>query len=378
MTRYLSLIAAAVVGATFSSHAADQLPLGQIKLPPGFSIELYASNVPFARHMALSPNGTVYVGSMRLGSRTNKYSVHAVVDRNKDNKADEVIKIADGLDSPDGVAFHDGSLYVAEMTRIIRFDNIDANLKTPPAPKVVIDKLPADAQQHGWKVLSFGPDGKLYFTFGAPCNVCDTRKQDPRLASIVRMNPDGGGLEVYARGIRNTVGFEFHPVTKELWFTNNGRDLMGDDVPPDTLNRASKPGMDFGFPYCHAGDIPDPEFGKARKCSEFTPPAQKLGAHVASLGLAFYTGSMFPAEYKNQIFIAEHGSWNRSQKSGYRLTLVRVDANTKATKYEPFAEGWLQGQQNWGRPVDVLVMPDGALLVSDEQTNAIYRISYRR
>lgn len=372
---HLVLVFAVLALVPLAPRAADP-QLSQIKLPPGFSIDVYASGVPAARQMALSPNGTVFVGSMRLGSR-GKYDVYALVDSNKDHRADEVLTIARGLDSPNGVALNKGSLYIAEMNRLLRIDNIEANLRTPPAPVVVVDKLPGN-MQHGWKTIAFGPDGKLYMTIGAPCNVCDRRAEDPRFGSIVRMNADGSGVEVFAHGVRNSVGMEWHPVTKELWFTNNGRDMMGDDVPPDTLNRAPKAGMDFGFPYCHAGDIADPEFGKTRACREFQAPAQKLGPHVASLGLAFYTGSMFPAEYRNQLFIAEHGSWNRSQKVGYRVSLVRVDANTKATKYETFADGWLQGQQNWGRPVDVLVTPDGALLVSDEQVGAIYRISYKK
>ncbi len=376
VTKGLAVLIALAAGVGVASRAAQSVPLETITLPPGFRIELYAANVPMARHMALSPGGTVFVGSMRLGAR-RKYEVYALTDRNKDNRADEVITVARGLDTPNGVAFHNGALYVAEMTRIVRFDNIDANLKTPPPPVVVADTLPG-GDQHGWKTIAFGPDGKLYVTVGAPCNICDNRSQDDRLGTILRMNPDGTGAEVYARGVRNSVGLEWHPVTRELWFTSNGRDMLGDDVPPDTLNRATKAGQDFGFPYCHAGDIPDPEFGKTRACAEFTPPARKLGAHVASLGLAFYTGSMFPPAYRNQIFIAEHGSWNRSRKAGYRVTLVRLDAAGRGTRDEPFAEGWLQGEQNWGRPVDVLVMPDGALLVSDEQANAIYRISYRK
>ena len=213
----------------------------------------------------------------------------------------------------------------------------------------------------------------LYVPVGAPCNVCE--RADERYATIMRMNPNGSGLEVYASGIRNTVGFDWHPQTGELWFTDNGRDQLGDDVPPDELNYAPKPGMNFGFPYCHGGDIPDPSFGKDHDCAEFTPPAMKLGPHVASLGMRFYTGSMFPAEYQNQIFIAEHGSWNRTIPIGYRITLVRLQGN-EAVSYEVFAEGWLQGGSAWGRPVDVLVMPDGALLVSDDRAGVVYRIHY--
>lgn len=372
MTRQSLLVAIlAAIGlvTTPTLKAVDDPPLDQIKLRPGFKVEVYAANVQGARQMALAPGGTLFVGSRRQGN------VYAIVDQNKDQKADEVIVVAKGLNSPNGVAFRDGSLYVAEISRVLRYDNIEANLKNPPQPVVVTDKLPTEAH-HGWKFIGFGPDGKLYVPVGGPCNVCDKRPEDARFATIMRMNPDGSGAEIFAHGIRNSVGFDWHPVTNELWFTNNGRDMLGDDVPPDTLHHAPRAGMDFGFPYCFAGEIPDPEFGKIRTCSEFAPPAQKLGPHVASLGMLFYTGSMFPAEYTRQIVIAEHGSWNRSQKSGYRLSLVKLDAKSKPTAYETFAEGWLQGQQNWGRPVDVQQAADGSLLVSDDQAHVIYRISY--
>jgi glucose/arabinose dehydrogenase len=237
---------------------------------------------------------------------------------------------------------------------------------------IVNDDFPKD-KHHGWKYIAFGPDDMLYVPVGAPCNVC--QKKDHRYASIMRMNPDGSGLEVFARGIRNTVGFDWHPATGELWFTNNGRDWMGDDLPPDTLHRAPVKGLDFGFPYCHGGDLPDPEFGNIRRCEEFTPPAIKLGPHVAPLGMKFYTGQQWPARYHHQIFIAEHGSWNRSIPIGYRITLINLEKN-KPVRYAVFAEGWLQGQKAWGRPVDILVMKDGALLVSDDRAGAIYRITY--
>jgi glucose/arabinose dehydrogenase len=346
-----------------SGHA---LPLEQIKLPPGFRIEIYASGVPNARSMTLSPGGTLFVGTRSEGN------VYAIVDRNGDQKADEVITIARGLNMPNGVAFRDGALYVAEVNRVLRYDNIEAHLKDPPKPVVVNNSFPSD-RHHGWKFIRFGPDGWLYVPVGAPCNICE--RNPDRYAVIMRLRPDGSGLETFARGIRNTVGFDWHPETGELWFTDNGRDWMGDDQPPDELNRAPRPGLHFGYPYCHGGTLSDPEFGGKHACSEFTPPVQNLGPHVAALGMRFYTGTMFPPAYRHQIFIAEHGSWNRSTPIGYRVTLVRLEGN-RAVSYEVFAEGWLQGSRAWGRPVDVLVMPDGALLVSDDRADVIYRISY--
>jgi glucose/arabinose dehydrogenase len=331
---------------------------------------VYAAGVANARSMALSPQGTLFVGN-RSGR-----NVYAVVDRDKDHQADTVFTIASGLNMPNGMAFRDGALYVAEVNRILRYDNVESLLSNPPSPVVVNDKFPTD-RHHGWKFIRFGPDGLLYVPVGAPCNVCDKSSANPQYASITRMKPDGSGLEVFASGVRNTVGFDWHPLTKELWFTDNGRDMMGDDIPPDELNHAARGGMHFGFPYCHGKNIADPEFGANSRCDEFTAPVQELGPHVAALGMRFYTGRMFPQEYQNQIFIAEHGSWNRSTPIGYRITVVRLEGN-RSVKYEVFAEGWLQDRKAWGRPVDVLVMPDGALLVSDDHANAIYRISYER
>jgi glucose/arabinose dehydrogenase len=338
--------------------------LQQIKLPPGFSIGLFSGQVRGARSMTLSPKGIVYVGT--LGS-----SVYALVDRNHDGVAEEVHTIASGLSSPNGVAWKDGALYVAEYSRVLRLDGIDDRLANPPKPVVVTDAFPGD-RHHGWKFIRFGPDGNLYVPEGMPCNVCE--KDNPIYGTITRLGAQGKP-EIVERGIRNTVGFDWHPRTHELWFTDNGRDMLGDDIPPDELNHATKAGMNFGFPYCQAGRIADPELGRKHACSEFTPPARELGPHVAALGMRFYTGTMFPESYRNQIFIAEHGSWNRSTPIGYRVTLVRLQGD-KAVSYEPFATGWLQGSESWGRPVDVQVMPDGALLVSDDRSGAIYRISY--
>ena len=341
--------------------------LENITLPAGFEIRMYAEKVPNARSMTLSPGGTLFVGTRRKGY------VYAVLDKDQDQKADEVITIAKGLNMPNGVAFRGGHLYVAEVNRIIRFDNIEQNLLDPQPPVVVFDGYPSD-RHHGWKFVRFGPDDKLYVPVGAPCNICESR--DTVYASLTRLNPDGQHFEIFAHGIRNTVGFDWHPVTQELWFTDNGRDWLGDDIPPDELNRAAKQGLHFGYPYCHGKSIADPEFGHKRACEEFTAPAIELGPHVAALGMRFYTGRMFPAEYRHQIFIAEHGSWNRSKKIGYRISLVGLKDN-QAISYKPFAQGWKIGEQNWGRPVDLLIMPDGALLISDDYKGAIYRISYQ-
>jgi glucose/arabinose dehydrogenase len=339
-----------------------------IKLPPGFKIEVYAENVPNARSMTLSPDGVLFVG-------TRESRVYAVVDTNKDYKADNVFTIASGLNSPNGVAFRNGSLYVAEISKVWRYDNIENNLNNPPDPVLISDRFPTDGH-HGWKFIAFGPDNKLYVPVGAPCNIC-LRDDDERYASIMRMNPDGSELEVFAHGIRNTVGFTWHPGTQELWFTDNGRDMLGDNVPPDELNRAPSAGLHFGYPFVHGGDIPDPEFGEGVDINQYVKPAQNLGPHVAALGMRFYTGNMFPEEYRNQIFIAEHGSWNRSKKIGYRVMLVKLNGN-EAVSYEPFAEGWLQGDAVSGRPVDVLIMPDGSMLVSDDYGGVIYRIIYSK
>jgi len=348
--------------------AAD-LPLDLIALPPGFTIELWA-RVDNARQMTLgrhdSKGGTLFVGSMRAGK------VHAV-SFGADFKAQRVMLIASGLKLPVGVAYRKGSLYVSAVSSILRYDDIEKHLTNPPTAALVTDKFPGETH-HGWKFITFGPDDKLYIPVGAPCNICEPDPQ--RYANIMRMNPDGTGLEVYSRGVRNSVGFDWHPQSKTLWFTDNGRDLLGDDLPPDELNHAPRSGMDFGYPYCHGGDLPDPDFGAKRRCDEFAAPAQKLDAHVAALGMRFYTGTMFPPQYRNQIFIAEHGSWNRSKKIGYRISLVRLQGDQVVT-YETFASGWLQGETAWGRPTDVLVLPDGSLLVSDDTAGAIYRIIYR-
>jgi glucose/arabinose dehydrogenase len=365
--RYLVLAIALIVTAAFaffyiiagflagygpSPHVGER-PVNLISLPDGFSIEVYAE-VPHARSMALSDTGVLFVGT-RDSDR-----VYAVVDS-------EVKVVALGLTMPNGVALKDGSLYVAEIRRIVQFDNIEQQLDNA-SYTVVTDDFPSD-EWHGWKFIQFGPDGKLYVPIGAPCNVC----LRDGYAQLMRMNTDGTELEEFASGIRNTVGFDWHPETHELWFTDNGRDWMGDDIPPDELNYAPREGMQFGFPYCH-GNVQDPEFAD-RGCDEFTAPALELGPHVAPLGMTFYTGEMFPEYYKHGIFIAEHGSWNRKTPIGYRVMFVKIEDN-KPVSYELFAEGWLQGSLSWGRPVDVEVMKDGSLLISDDKAGLIYRVTY--
>ncbi len=336
--------------------------LDDIRLPPGFSIEHYA-DVPRARSFALGDRGTVFV-SNRQGR-----SVYAVVEQADGSR--RVIEILDGLRSPNGIAFFEGDLYVAEPSRVYRYDDVEDHLDDMPAGVLLDIDLPSK-RHHGWRYIGFGPDRKLYIAIGAPCNVCD----ESGFATIVRMNPDGSERETFASGVRNSVGFTWHPDTNELWFTDNGRDMMGDDLPPCELNRAPRQGLHFGYPFCHGADIPDPKYGRGRDCADYTPPVQELGPHVAPLGVKFYTGDLFPAEYHGQVFIAEHGSWNRSKKKGYRITLVRLDGND-AVSYEPFAEGWLQGESESGRPVDLLIMADGSLLVSDDFAGKVYRITYR-
>ena len=351
-----------------SAGLKERTLMTAVQLPAGFDIHLYTDQVPNARSMALSPSGTLFVGTRIEGK------VYAVVDSDGDLQADRVFTIADGLTMPNGVALWNGDLYVAEVHRILRFRQIEAHLEKPLPPEIVFDDYPTD-DHHGWKFIRFGPDGKLYVPVGAPCNVC--LRDEPIYASITRINRDGSGLEIYARGVRNTVGFDWHPVSGDLWFTDNGRDWMGDDQPPDELNRATMPGLHFGFPHCHGGTLADPQFGSSQSCEQFTPPAAALGPHVAALGMRFYVGRMFPDSYRGQIFIAEHGSWNRREKIGYRVMVARLRGD-RVVSYEPFATGWLVGGAAWGRPVDVEIMRDGSLLVSDDKNGVIYRISYRQ
>ena len=371
--------AAATPGLRPSGRVHAQAP-NQWVVPAGFHVTVFADGVQNAREMALGPRGTVFVGSMIAGK------VYAVIDRDDDHKADRVVVIASGLNQPNGVAVHNGALYVATASTLLRFDDIERHLDAPPKPVVVRDSLPNPNAGHTWKFIAFGPDNLLYMSAGAPCNVCLSQ---PLVSTILRMKPDGSGLEVFAAGVRNSVGFDWHPKTREMWFTDNGRDLLGDDVPNDELNVAWKSGMHFGFPFCHQGDVPDPEFGAQRACATTEPPVQKLGAHVAALGFTFYTGDMFPASYKNAVIIAEHGSWNRSVPSGYRVMVAHTNGR-RVTSYEPFLDGFMPSMGSGapggrgatraalGRPVDVLQLPDGSILISDDTGNRILRVSYGR
>jgi glucose/arabinose dehydrogenase len=340
--------------------------LSTIKLPAGFRISVFAEGVKNARAMCWGDKGTLFVGSRSEGV------VHALRDTNGDGTADQHVVIARKLNMPVGVTFRKGSLYVSAVDRILRYDNIEERLNDPPEPVVVTDAYPTD-KHHGWKFIAFGPDDKLYVPVGAPCNIC--LSDDPIYATITRIDADGTNREIIAHGVRNTVGFDWHPETGDLWFTDNGRDWMGDDQPDCELNHLAVEGSHFGYPFCHAPDLPDPEFGDQRPCSDFVKEAAILGPHTAPLGMRFYTGDQFPAKYRNAIFIAQHGSWNRTKPIGYRVTVAWPQEDGTA-KTEIFAEGWLQGSKAWGRPVDVLVAPDGSLLVSDDAADLIYRISY--
>ncbi|TYP94041.1 Glucose/arabinose dehydrogenase, beta-propeller fold [Fodinibius salinus] len=354
------LSAAFFCGCSFSQENPQKV-VQQLQMPDGFSAHIFAENVPNARQLALGDNGTVY----------------AITDTNGDYKADNVYTIAEELRLPSGIAFNKGSLYVGAVSKILRFDEIGQRLENPPEPVVVTDTYPTDGH-HGWKFIDFGPDGKLYVPVGAPCNICDPDNEI--YASITRINPDGTEREIVAHGVRNSVGFDWHPKTADLWFTDNGRDWLGDNRPPCELNHLSKVGQHFGYPFKHGNDIWDPKFGEQGKKMEqpFRAPAQELGPHVAPLGMIFYTGKMLPNEYKNQILIAEHGSWNRSEKIGYRITKVSLQ-DGEVISYRPFIHGWLQDNEAvLGRPVDLLELEDGSILISDDLSGTIYRITYNK
>jgi glucose/arabinose dehydrogenase len=344
---------------------ADKLP--KLTVPAGFKVEVYQPGLLDARAVRRGDKGTIFVSSLFVAGK-----VYAVTEKGGKR---EVKTILSGLELPSGIEFRNGSLYVATPKQITRYDNIEDKLDSPPQPTVVYDKLPGDIP-HGWKFLRFGPDGKLYVPIGAPCNICEPDLE--KYAQIFRINADGSGMEIVARGVRNTVGFDFHPRTKQLWFTDNQRDWLSEDLPLDELNVLKNVGKDnFGFPYCHSGTMTDPEFGWGKSCDDYVKPAVTLGPHAAPLGMTFYTGKSFPAKYQGAIFIARHGPWNRTKKFA-DVSVAYLDANSKVTSVEPFLTGWVKDNEYLGRPVDLLVMPDGALLVSDDHNGALYRVSYGR
>ncbi|MEP0007136.1 MAG: PQQ-dependent sugar dehydrogenase [Balneola sp.] len=379
--RILLFVLATLVISCSSKESKDLIPeksgpssisLGYLEAPAGFEISVFAEGVTNARQMAMSDSGILYVGSRREGK------VYAVVDNNNDFLADSVYTIIEGLRLPNGVAYKDGSLFVAEVSKIWRFDNIDQNYADSPEPILVTDELPTEGH-HGWKYIAFGPDNKLYVPIGAPCNVCNHEEDNPLFATLTKMNIDGSEHEIVAKGIRNTVGFTWHPETGNIWFTDNGRDWLGDDIPPCELNEITGEDQHFGYPYLHGNDVWDPKFGEDGKpmADLFKKPVQELGAHVAPLGVIFYTGNMFPTSYKNRALIAEHGSWNRSSKVGYQISQVIFDDEGNPTEYKPFITGWLAGEEDIkGRPVSILQLDDGSLLISDDDSGKIYRVTY--
>ena len=347
-----------------ASMADLEKNLKAVKLPKGFKIEVYASGVNSARQMAWGDKGTLFVGSFGVGT------VYAITDKGGKK---EVKTVLTGLKMPTGVAFRDGALYVADIDKILKYENAEASLDKMPQGKVVYGDMP-NYVAHGWKYLTFDKEGRLYVPFGPPCNVC---LPPTSLSQVRRVNPDTGEAELIAIGVRNSVGGAIDPRSGDYWFSENARDWVSDDMPSDKLNHVAKIGAHYGYPYCHQGDMLDPKYGKGHKCSDFTPPALKLGAHVAPLGMKFYSGKQFPAEYANNLFIAEHGSWNRHKYQGARIMRVTTDPAGKNVKQEVFASGWINGDQSYtGRPADILLAPDGSMLVADDWAGAIYRISY--
>lgn len=362
MRRAITFLAILMTGAALATPPSME----SLKVPPGFHLSLWTDQVPNAREMAVG-NGVVFVGSNDAGK------VYAV-SYGADGAVTKVRTVASNLQLPVGVALHGGDLYISAVSKILVLRDIERHLDAPPRPEVITDKLHTETH-HGWKFIAFGPDGKLYVPVGAPCNSCDRGSEG--FAQLLKMNPDGSGTEMVAQGIRNSVGFDWRPTDRSLWFTDNGRDMLGDDIPSDELNHLTRVGEHFGYPYCHQGDTPDPEFGRGKQCKDYTAPVLKLGAHVAALGMRFYEGTSFPAAYKGAIIIAEHGSWNRSKKAGYRVMTVRLKGN-KIASYEPLVEGFLTGEKVSGRPADVQPLPDGSLLISDDENGAIYRLTYRK
>lgn len=340
--------------------------LKELSVVDGFKLSVFADNVENARQIAVSKKGIVYVGSRKAGN------VYALIDHNSDGVADKQIVVASGLNMPSGLAIKGDDLYVGEVQRIIRFKDIDKQLKTPNY-EVVYDALPKE-RHHGWKFLRFAPTGELIIPVGVPCNICG---EDERFGRIFALNVDTKQLTTVAKGVRNSVGFDFHPSTQNMWFSDNGRDMMGDDIPPDELNRVTSEGEHFGFPYVHAGAILDPEFGKEKNTADYSAPALALGAHVAPLGIHFYTGKQFPSNYKQQLFVAEHGSWNRSKKVGYKVAVATIEQG-RVIKYTPFITGFMKNEETLGRPVAFAELADGSLLISDDYANVIYRVSYKK
>lgn len=364
--RKLSVILIGLLGVFLVADVYGVM-LERLVMPNGFGAEVFARDVTNARQMALGPSGVVFVGSRDSGQ------VYRIQDFNHDFKADEVVVIASGLYMPSGVAYKDGILYVAEVNRILALENPLEPNTSEIKQRVVFDSLPADSH-HGWKAIDFGPDGKLYVPVGAPCNVCEVSAP---YGTILRLDLADRTTQIYARGVRNSVGFAWHPSSKKMWFSDNGRDWMGDDVPGCEINRVDKPGQHFGFPYVHAAGIADDTFTVPDDKLEITLPKKVLGAHVAPLGLLFYSGQQFPENFNQRLFVAEHGSWNRTKKAGYRIMTATISDSGEVESYQEFATGWLQGQAHWGRPVDIEQLPDGSLLVSDDYAGVIYRISYQ-
>jgi glucose/arabinose dehydrogenase len=351
-----------------SSKYKGSLPIDRLQLPEGFEIDVYAEDIKNARSMSLSPNGTLFIGTRSAGN------VYALKDSDQDGKIDQKWTLMEGGNMPNGVAYKDGDLYIAEVNRILKFSNIEERLDDPGTPEVIYDQYPTE-KHHGWKYIAFGPDGKLYVPVGAPCNICES--EDPIFNSLTRINPDGTGFEIVQQGIRNTVGFTWHPDDQSLWFTDNGRDWMGDNRPDCELNTATNDGNHYGYPYCHQGDLLDPDFGEGKDCSDYIAPVVKLGPHTAPLGLEFYSGNNFPQNYQKELLICRHGSWNRKEKIGYDVVHITQNESGKL-EMKPFVTGWLSEDKKdvWGRPVDVEMMPDRSVLISDDYADAIYRIYY--
>lgn len=367
-------IVSSLLAAPLFAASVQALPLDKLKLPEGYKISVYAESVKNARQMAVSENGMVIVGSRDAGL------VHALLDKDSDGQAETVVKIAEGLNMPSGLAIYQGDLYVAEVSRILKYADIEKNYAKLGKPEVVVDGLPTE-KHHGWKYIDFGPDNWLYVPVGAPCNICETnggeKFDNPDYASILRFNLATGEKQLVAKGVRNSVGFDWHPQTNKLWFSDNGRDMMGDDIPPCEINAVDTAGQHFGYPYFHGGTIADPEFGQGKNMADYVAPKLNLMAHVAPLGIHFYQGKMFAPEMQNRLFVAEHGSWNRSQKSGYRVMMATV-VNGEVTAYQPFVDGWLESDNTaWGRPAAITSLADGSVLIADDFANVIYRVSYQ-